>query len=210
MDTPTRAPVYLWFDAEYSDLDLERARLLEVAMIATDASLRRIRPRAEDVRLTIQLPPDAPVSAWVAEHLPELVAACRAPQAVADPEADARLAAAVDAACGPAGRPGSVRPVLAGNSIHCDWFLIGRFLPEFAKRLHYRHLDVTALKLVWRDRFAGPEFDKDDAGQVRAAFPDSEEPFDSRRHDAYYDVRASIAELSFYLGRLERAGGRTS
>ena len=92
--------------------------------------------------------------------------------------------------------------MLAGNSIHCDWLLIRRFLPELAKRLHYRHLDVTALKLLWRDRFAGPEFDKDDAGQVRAAFPDSEEPFDSRRHDAYYDVRASIAELSFYLGRL--------
>jgi oligoribonuclease len=204
MKEPMPTPVYLWFDAEYSDLDLDRARLLEVAMIATDSSLRRLRPRSEDVRLTVRLPPDAPVSTWVTEHLPELVTACRAPQAVAEPEADARLAAAADAAAGPAGRPGSVRPVLAGNSIHCDWILIRRFLPEFARRLHYRHLDVTALKLLWRDRFAGPEFNKDDAAQTRAAFPEADEPFESGRHDAYYDVRASISELNFYLSRLER------
>ena len=37
---------YVWFDAEFSSLELERAALLQVAAVVTDAQLR---PLADDL-----------------------------------------------------------------------------------------------------------------------------------------------------------------
>jgi len=56
--------LYVWFDTEYSDLELETAALLQIAAIATDASLRRVLPREHDVSLAIRLPRGTAVSAW--------------------------------------------------------------------------------------------------------------------------------------------------
>mgnify|MGYP001323163698 CR=1 FL=1 len=39
MDVQYRSTAYVWFDTEYSDLDFDRARLLQVAAILTDADL---------------------------------------------------------------------------------------------------------------------------------------------------------------------------
>ena len=41
--------LYVWFDTEYSDLDLETAALLQVAAVITDGALRRVLPAADDV-----------------------------------------------------------------------------------------------------------------------------------------------------------------
>jgi oligoribonuclease len=190
--------LYVWFDTEYSDLDLDGARLLQVAALITDSSLKRVLPQAEDVRLTIRLPDDAIISPWVEQNLPELLRACRSPEAVDVEEADLRLAHYVDAVAGPPAEQENQRPVLAGNSVHEDWFLARRFLPRFIRRLHYRHLDVTALKLEWERLHPDEKFGKDDPAIVLQYFPDSALPGSGRRHDACYDVHASVAELAFY------------
>ena len=96
------------------------------------------------------------------------------------------------------------KPVLAGNSIHCDWYLARRFLPHFIRRLHYRHLDVTALKLQWRDWFKGGEFDKARTGLTAKFFAGPAGSVRGRQHDAYYDVQASIAELNYYRKQLRK------
>lgn len=196
------AQLYVWFDTEYTDLDLDAARLLQVAAIITDGSLRRVLPQVDDVKLTIHLPEDAVVSSWVEQNLRELVRACRSGEAIGVEEADRRLAGYVDAAAGPPAEQEKLRPVLAGNSVHEDWYLARRFLPRFAGRLHYRHLDVTALKLEWERRHPDQKFEKENPEAVVRYFPEAVLPDSSSRHDAYYDVHASIAELVFYRRHL--------
>lgn len=194
----------VWFDTEFSDLDLDRARLLQVAAIVTDWNLRRLLPPERDIRWQVRLPPEADVSPWVQEHLPDLVRACRGSDALEPDEADRRLAALLVEVAGPTAPKPQDRPVLAGNSIHSDWWLARRFLPRFLAGLHYRHLDVTSFKLEWRRRQPEGELDKADPAAIARWFPGAVLP-PGGRHDALYDVQASIAEYAFYRAHLMRA-----
>ena len=121
--------LYVWFDTEYSNLELETAALLQVAAIITDTSLRRVLPRERDVSLAIRLPHGIAASPWVEQNLPDLLKACRSSAAVDSSEADNLLSAYVDAAEGPPKDRKDERPVLAGNSIHADWWLLAAFCP---------------------------------------------------------------------------------
>lgn len=75
------------------------------------------------------------------------------------------------------------RIVLAGNSIHQDRKFIENEWPRLNARLHYRMLDVSAWKVVfdgkYKKRFAKPE-----------------------AHRAMEDIRGSIQELQYYLGKV--------
>jgi oligoribonuclease len=193
---------YVWFDTEYSSLELETASLLQVAAVITDTTLRRVLPRERDLRLTIKFPDGETLSPWVEQNLPELVRACRSSEAVDIAEADFRLASYIDEVAGLPAEIEKNRPVLAGNSIHEDRVLIRRFLPRFLSRLNYRHLDVSALKLEWKVFRNEREFDKGNPDMIRRYFPDAVLPDSFSRHDAYYDVQASIAELAFYRRHL--------
>ncbi|MBN1545474.1 MAG: hypothetical protein JW902_02325 [Syntrophaceae bacterium] len=188
----------VWFDTEYSGLELETAHLLQVAVMITDKSLCRILPAETDVRLAIQLPKEAIISPWVEENLSDLVTICCSTQAVTLEEADLLLARHIDTIAGPPDEHEARRPILAGNSVHADWWLSKKYLPLFSQRLHYRHLDVTALKLEWQNRFPGREFNKEDPAMIRQYFPEAHLDAGETRHDAYYDIQASIAELAFY------------
>ena len=198
-------PAYLWFDSEFTSLDPDQGRLLQVALLVTDSKLNRRTPPAHDVNLCIRLGPDVPVSAWVAENLAGLLAQCRSERAVSIEEADRRLAALVDEAVGPVAGDIKCRPVLAGNTVHMDIVLVRKFLPEFARRLHYRLLDVSTVKVLWNDWFPGKAFDKDKAGLIRRCLPTGMELPTAGEHDAYYDIHASLAELNYYRQQLGAA-----
>jgi oligoribonuclease len=192
-----KAKFYVWFDTEYSDLELETASLLQVAVLITDTSLRRVLPQEEDVCLAIRLAERQTLSPWVEKNLPDLARACRSSKAVDLAQADERLAAYVDKIVGLPKERENQRPVLAGNSVHSDWWMIRRFLPLFRRRLHYRHLDVTAFKLEWQLIHPEDEFDKENPELIKRYFPEAH-MVSGGRHDAYYDIQASIAELAFY------------
>lgn len=70
--------------------------------------------------------------------------------------------------------------ILAGNSIHNDRNFIKKWWPTFDLRLHYRMLDVSALKVLMQGKF-GVQFEKKEV------------------HRAFDDIQASIAELQSYL-----------
>lgn len=198
------AGLLVWFDTEYTDLDLDRARLLQVAAIVTDGRLRRVLPPERDVRWAIRLAPDAPLSPWVRQNLADLVGACGGPYAVDADEADLRLAALIAEVAGPPAPKPQDRPVLAGNSIHADWWIARRFLPRFLASLHYRHLDVSSFKLEWLRRHPDVALDKENPREVARWFPGAALPAGGR-HDALYDVQASIAEMAFYRENLLQA-----
>jgi oligoribonuclease len=196
---------YLWLDTEYSNLEIESAVLLQVATLITDSSLRRVFPQEHDLRLTIRLPEGAKLSRWVEQNLTNLVRACRSSGAVDVAEADDRLSAYADTLAALSANHEDHRPVLAGNSIHFDWWLVRRFLPRFLSRLHYRQLDVSAFKLEWKRLHPDERFRKENPEIIRAYFPEAVLPVSDTRHDAYYDLQASIAELAFYRRHLLQA-----
>lgn len=77
------------------------------------------------------------------------------------------------------------KPVLlAGNSIHQDRKFIANQWPRLDARLHYRMLDVSAWKVVFEGKF-----------KRRFAKPEE--------HRALGDIRGSIMELEYYLGKMK-------
>lgn len=197
-----QSTAYVWFDTEYSSLDLEKAALLQVAMRITDAELQPLDPLRRDTNVFVRLPDGIEVSPWIRENMPDIVERCRSAEAMDVAELDAQLAATIDRVVVVPGGEYKRRPILAGNSIHADWYLAMKYLPRFLGKLHYRHLDVTALKIQWQDTLAGDEFDKDKADVVSRYCPEPRIDPAAKRHDAYYDVQASIAELKYYRERL--------
>ena len=72
------------------------------------------------------------------------------------------------------------RIVLCGNSVGNDRRFVDRYWPEFSKLLHYRLIDVSSYKEIFRERF-GVSFAKGNA------------------HRATQDIHESIRELGHYL-----------
>jgi oligoribonuclease len=209
--TPTR---YAWFDTEFTSLDLDAARLIQVALVVTNADLEPIVPAevpegipadcvmANGVNLYLPLPPDWQPQEFHLTEMADVLARCRRSSYLVS-QADACLAAWIDATVGPCADQIGERPILAGNSIHNDWFLARRDLPEFARRLHYRLLDASGFKSEWLAHLGGPDavlLDKGDHAALREAFPAAD--LSAGAHDAYFDAQASLAELAWYRARL--------
>ena len=74
--------------------------------------------------------------------------------------------------------------VICGNSISQDRKFIDEYLPKFTARLHYRMLDVSSFKIVFREML-GREFKKQNT------------------HRALDDIRESIAELKYYMAAID-------
>lgn len=197
-----KSSAYVWFDAEFTSLELDQARLLQVAVILTDNQLSRLHPPEADINLCIRLEEGEEVSPWVAENLSGLVGQCRSEDAVSIEEADRQISVLLDQYSGTPCKEMADRPVLAGNSVHNDWFLMRKFLPQFGSRLHYRLLDVSTLKIQWQDWVGQEPFDKESTEQLNQYFPGG--GIDAANaHDALFDIKASIAELAFYRSKLK-------
>ena len=74
--------------------------------------------------------------------------------------------------------------LLAGNSIHMDRRFIVAQWQRLDARLHYRMLDVSAWKVVFE-------------GKYKKKFAKAEE------HRALGDIRGSMMELQYYLGKVK-------
>ena len=199
-----KTPAYLWYDTEFSSLEIEAAELLQVALVITDADLNRILPPERDLNLYVRIASDLKLSLWVEQNLSFVLDQCRSSKSVLPVDIEPRLCDYIDSALGPASHDIRKRPIIAGNSVHADYYLSKRLLPGLQHRCHYRLLDVSVLKLQWQDWLDGEEFDKDDQSLIQTWFPGASLIDQSQAHDAYYDVQASIAELAFYRGQLQR------
>lgn len=76
------------------------------------------------------------------------------------------------------------RIILAGNSIHQDRKFIANEWSRLDARLHYRMLDVSAWKVVFEGKYK-KRFNKPET------------------HRALADIRGSIEELKYYLGKVK-------
>jgi oligoribonuclease len=166
----------VWIDMEMSGLVPDRDRILEVAMVVTDADLQVL---VEAPVLVIHQP-DAVLEAmdsWnKATHgksgLVEKVKASRMTEAEAESILIEILKPVIASGTAP----------LCGNTVHQDRRFMARYMPALEAYLHYRIVDVSTLKELarrWR--------------------PDVLQGFTKEgKHEALADVHESIEELKHY------------
>ena len=166
----------IWIDMEMTGLQPDSDRIIEIAILVTDAQLATV---ATGPVLVVHQP-DAVLAAmdsWnQATHkksgLIERVRASKLDEAAAESASLEFLAAHVPANASP----------MCGNSICQDRRFLARWMPRLEAHFHYRNLDVSTLKeLVRRWK---PEAMK---GLVKEG-----------KHEALADILDSIEELKYY------------
>ena len=167
----------VWMELEMTGLDVERERILEVAVLVTDAELELV---AEGPCLAVRQPEAllAAMDAWNAEHH----AASGLLARVRESEHDDASAEALVLEFLREHVPERACP-LAGNSVWQDRRFLARYWPKVDAWLHYRILDVSTLK----------ELAKRWAPHALASAPPKRD-----LHRALDDVRESVEELRHY------------
>ncbi len=165
----------IWIDLEMTGLDTVNDAIIEIATIVTSSELEIL---AEGPAIAIHQPDNvlAGMDEWnTNQHkksgLTERVRASRYTTAEAERLTLEFVSTYVPANTSP----------MCGNSICQDRRFMHRLMPELEAYFHYRNLDVSTVKELYR-RWAPqrPQFDKDSS------------------HLALDDVRDSINELRFY------------
>ncbi|QNM98094.1 oligoribonuclease [Chitinimonas koreensis] len=173
----------IWLDMEMTGLDPERERIIELAVVITDANLDTV---AEGPVLVVHQP-DAVLDAmddWNRNThgksgLVDKVRASTIDEAAASRTLLDFLALHVPKGASP----------MCGNTIHQDRRFMARWMPELEDWFHYRNLDVSTIKELckrWR-----PDIAK---GLVKAG-----------KHEALADIYESINELKYYREHFLRA-----
>jgi oligoribonuclease len=126
---------FLFLDMEFSGLDPRINRPLEIAMIATDESLRHLGEYH-----SVFYWDDISFNEW-SEKTHTSSGLLEAIQDGRDSgEIDADLCSFVRSL------PGDI--VLAGQSVYVDRTWIGRYLPAFASKLNHRMLDLSTIDMM--------------------------------------------------------------
>ncbi len=166
----------VWLDMEMTGLDPDRDRVIELAMIVTDANLETL---AESPVWTVHQT-DAVLDAmddWNKKThgrsgLIERVRSSTTDEAAVAAAAQAFMAEWVGKRVSP----------MCGNSICQDRRFMARHMPELEAYFHYRNLDVSTLKEL-----------------CRRWKPEVAKGFEKKAdHTAMADIRESIAELRYY------------
>ena len=169
-----------WVDLEMTGLDENVDTILEVAVVITDIDFK---PLEEYHRVVFQ-PAEVleNMNDWCKKTHGEsgLTAAVATGMPLATVEKE--LMDLVGRHFG-----GKDRVVLCGNSVNNDKRFLDKYMPELAKRLHYRLIDVTSFKEVFREKYH-LGFEKGNA------------------HRAVDDIHESIRELKFYLSYVNVPG----
>lgn len=175
-------------DLETTGIDAASNRILEVAAMIVSVDLQPIaqahaviRPNTSKLE---ELFPDP--SIWEMHEATGLLAEIRNPlradcrvQSLSEAEGDL-----IDWLVGHGFGPRTA--VLAGNSVHFDRTFIIRWMPDLDRFLHYRMVDVSAMREAYR-RWIDPEF------------PTKwKERWGSAKHRASEDIINSLNELRFF------------
>ena len=170
----------LWVDLEMTGLDAQQDVILEVAAEITDFQFKTLA----SYEACVQQPEDVVVdrmqkNIWWAdypENRDEFIQ--KLDQGKPSNQVEQELIALVQE------HFGTEPAILGGNSIHNDRNFIKQWWPALDLKLHYRMLDVSALKIVMQGKY-DVSFEKKEV------------------HRAYDDIQASIAELQYYLEWLQ-------
>jgi oligoribonuclease len=177
----------VWIDLEMTGLDVGRHRIVEIAVLVTDAQLEILD---DGIDLIVHQPAEAlaEMDDFVRKMhtksglLPEIESS-KLSLAAAGTQALAYIGERVP-------EPGTAP--MCGNSIGVDRRFLHRYLPDLDNYLHYRSIDVSSLKELCRRWY--PEVYKKRPGKAET-------------HRALSDIRESVAELRFYREHMLRPPG---
>lgn len=171
---------YCWIDLEMTGLDPLKDRIVEAAVIITDKTLKPVFEWESAVAQSQTVLDD--MNDWCKHHHSASGLLDRIPSGITEQELDEKLAEITLT------HFKKTNPVvICGNSISQDRKFIDQYLPKFSERLHYRMLDVSSFKIVFREML-GREFKKENT------------------HRALDDIRESIAELKHYMKAIDPSG----
>jgi oligoribonuclease len=174
----------VWIDLEMTGLDVERHRIVELAVLVTDAQLDVL---ADGLDLVVHQPSE------VLAEMSDFVRKMHTKSGLL-PEIE-RSSLGLDAAGAQALEyiaqfvPEAGTAPMCGNSIGVDRRFLDRYLPNLDRYLHYRSIDVSSVKELCRRWY--PE-----AYRKR--------PSKAEAHRALDDIRESVAELRYYRDTIMR------
>jgi oligoribonuclease len=168
----------VWIDCEMTGLDLKADRLVEIAVLVTDADLNILGDgidvviHADDAVLSSMIP--VVTDMHTRSGLIEEVRASTIDVAAAEQRVLDYIRTHVKQA--------KTAP-LAGNSIATDRGFIARDMPKLDDYLHYRMIDVSSIKELCRRWYPRIYFGQPEKGLA---------------HRALADIHESIRELRYY------------
>ena len=179
---PVSSDRLVWADLEMTGLDVERHRIVEIALLVTDLELDALDG---GIDLVVHQPP------VVLAEMDEVVRSMHTRSALlpaveaSTVSLDAAGVRALEYVAGHVPEPGEAP--LCGNSIGVDRRFLDRYLPTLDRYLHYRSVDVSSLKELCR-RWYPEVYDR--------------RPAKRGAHRALDDIKESIEELRFYRREL--------
>lgn len=161
-----------WVDLEMSGLDVEKEVIIECAVIVTDYKLNEL----ETYHAVIKQPQKYidGMDDWNKKTHGETGLIAQIPNGKDPAQVEKDLIELSQKYFG------SDKVIIAGNSVGHDKLFLTHHFKDFAKILHYRLLDVTSWKLVFKDMLKVKHEKKN-------------------THRALDDIRESIEELKFYM-----------
>lgn len=170
---------FLWLDLEMTGLDEKIHHILELGAVVTDVEfkpLAQFHKIVHQPQTVMDLMDDWCVKTHGASGLTEAVKT-GTPLLQVEKELNEFLKPYFKS---------DQRIILCGNSISNDRRFIDAYMPDFSKKLHYRMIDVSSFKEVFRERY-GVKVEK------------------KNPHRAIDDILESIRELSVYLSYVKIA-----
>jgi oligoribonuclease len=163
----------LWIDLEMTGLDERIDSILEIAIVITDMDFKVL----DEFHRIVYQPQEAldRMGDWCKKTHGDSGLTAAIATGAPLPDVEKEVLALL-----PKYFPAHERIVLVGNSVNNDRRFIDKYMPEFAKKLHYRLIDVSSYKEIFRDKYS-LVFQK------------------KNTHRAVDDIHESIKELSFYL-----------
>lgn len=164
---------FLWVDLEMTGLDETKDVILEIAAIVTDLDFNGL----DQLHHVVFQPPEAldRMDDWCKKTHGESGLTAKVKDGMTLTLVESELLALIDRHF-----TAEEKVVLCGNSIGNDRRFIDKYMPAVAKRLHYRMVDVSSFKEIFRDKY-GIKVEKKET------------------HRALDDIHESIAELKTYL-----------
>lgn len=169
------AKKFFWIDMEMTGLDERIDSILEVAVIITDLQFNPV----ETYHRIVYQPAEvlAGMNAWCQKAHKESGLVAKVPGGTPLEQVERDLVGLIEE------HFGKEEVVLAGNSVGNDRRFVDKYLPLVAGKLHYRLIDVSSFKEVFREKY-GIKFDK------------------ISTHRALADIQESINELKMYLAHV--------
>lgn len=163
----------LWVDLEMTGLDEKIDKILELAALITDYELNVL----EEYSAVVYQPQDVldGMNDWCKKTHGATGLTAAVPQGKPLEEVEKAVVALLNKHF-----QANERVVLAGNSVGNDKRFIDAYMPAFSKRLHYRLIDVSSFKEVFRNKWG-----------IKVEKPDG--------HRASGDIHESVKELRAYL-----------